>query len=221
MPLAGKRRVRRRQGDVGQVVEFREQAHPGEPADSGEEAEPHVRVGVLDHAVEAAQVVPVAPRGFGFPENVQNRLVVLVDQYHGPPAGLSVERADQAAQPDGRRPRTARHIEVAFDFLEPRFRDVGKRSAAEIRAAPAQPDHRMALGPLSAGMDLEAPEQGLVPLEEFLQRVEEQALPESPRPGQEVVLALFHQPLREAGLVHVVEAALADLAEGLDAYRQP
>ena len=63
----------------------------------------------------------------------------------------------------------------------------------------------------------EAPEERFVALEQFLQRVQEQALAEAPRPGEEVVRALVRQPLHVQGLVDVVAVPLADLPEGLDA----
>ena len=70
-------------------------------------------------------------------------------------------------------------------------------------------------------MDVESLEQRLVALEQLLERVQEQALAEPPRPRQEVVLALGDQPFDEGSLVDVVAVLLPHLAEGLDADRQP
>ena len=54
----------------------------------------------------------------------------------------------------------------------------------------------------------------------FDQRVDQQALAEAARAGEEVVLALLDHAGDEGRLVYVVAAPLADLAQGLDAERQ-
>ena len=69
-------------------------------------------------------------------------------------------------------------------------------------------------------MDVQPPEQLLVSLEQLLQRVHEQALAETPRARQEVVLASRRQPPSVGRLIDVVMAFLADLTEGLDADGQ-
>ena len=76
----------------------------------------------------------------------------------------------------------------------------------------------MANRPVPVLVDVQPLEQGLVALEQVLAGVEEQALAEAPRPRQEVVGALVHQPPDVRGLVDVVAVFLANPAEGLDAY---
>ena len=53
-----------------------------------------------------------------------------------------------------------------------------------VAAAEAQSHHRMANRPVPPVVDVEPREQRLVPLEQVLQRIQKQALPEAPRAGQ-------------------------------------
>ena len=92
--------------------------------------------------------------------------------------------------------------------------------AGEAAAAEAQSHHRMALGPVVAGVDVQPREQFFAALEQLLQRVQEQALAESAGARQEVVGALVEQALDVGRLVDVVAVLLAQLAERLDADRQ-
>ena len=89
---------------------------------------------------------------------------------------------------------------------------LGKVSAAE-----AQPHHGMAHRPVPVAVNGEPLEQRLVALEQLLQSIQEQALPETTRAREEVVLAAVEQPPDEGSLVDVVAAFLTNLAEGLDA----
>ena len=94
------------------------------------------------------------------------------------------------------------------------------RRLREAAAAEAQPHHRMALGPVVAGVDVQPHEQLLAALEQFLQCIQEQALAEPAGPRQEVVLAFIEQALDVGRLVDIVAVLLAQLAEGLHADRQ-
>ena len=149
------------------------------------------------------------------PERVQDRLVVLVHQDDHPRAGALVQRLDQPAETDG---CAAVAGSDAHPLLE--VRELRRHLFAQIvrllvvAAAEVQTHHRMADGPIPAAVDLQPLEQRLVALEQLLQRIHEQTLAEAPRARQEVVLAFPGQPLRVGGLVDVVPAALADLAEG-------
>ena len=70
-------------------------------------------------------------------------------------------------------------------------------------------------------MDGQVAEQLFAAFEQLLERVHEQALAEAARARQEVVLGVVVQQFAGVdGLVHVVEAFLADLAEGLNADGQ-
>ena len=84
--------------DVDEIVEAREQADFGESAHSREEAEADMGVAVLDRRVQAAQVVAVGPRDARLRQGVQDRLVILVDQYRNPLPGPAVQRPDQVAE---------------------------------------------------------------------------------------------------------------------------
>ena len=199
----------------------------------GQEAEPEVGVRLLDDGVEAAKEVTVGRRrrarfrqalgGRVRPEQrVQDRLVVLVHEDRGPLPAPLVEDFEDPEQALGRRviagPNPVRPLHAVEQrghlLLQiPRF--------VEIAAAEAQPNDRMADRPVPAVVDREAAEERLVPLEEFLHRVEQQALAEPPRPGKEVVAALIQQPLDPGGLVHVVAVRLPDFSEGLDPDGEP
>ncbi len=81
----------------------------------------------------------------------------------------------------------------------------------------AEPHHRMPDGPVPVRMDVEAPEQGLVALEQFPQGIDQKALVEPPRPRQEVEVSRVEQPPDMGGLVNVVTILFPDSPEGLDA----
>ena len=67
------------------------------------------------------------------------------------------------------------------------------------------------------GLGGEPLEQFRTAFKQFLDGVHQEALAEAPGARQEVVFAAIHQPPDVAGLVNVVVAPLADLAEGLEA----
>jgi len=56
--------------------------------------------------------------------------------------------------------------------------------------------------------------------EQLRERIQEQRLAETKGAGQEIMGTFRDQSQRKAGLVHLVEIALPDLAEGLDAERE-
>ena len=64
----------------------------------------------------------------------------------------------------------------------------------EIAAAEVEPHYWVAYGPVPAAVNVEPYEQRLVALEQFLQRVQQEALAKTPRARQEVVLAFVRQP---------------------------
>ena len=74
--------------------------------------------------------------------------------------------------------------------------------------------------PIPATMHRQPFEQLLVAFEQFLQRVHEHALAETPRPRQEIALPLSDHPGRETGLVHIESTRFAHLAESLHPQRQ-
>ena len=62
-------------------------------------------------------------------------------------------------------------------------------------------------------------EQLLPPLEVGLQRGDQQALAETPRTAQKIILPRAQQFIDQSGLVHIRVAALADFGKTLDSYR--
>ena len=147
-------------------------------------------VAVLDHPVQPAQVVAVGARHLRLLQHVQDRLVVLVHQHRDPLSGLTVQGFQQIGEATCRRQVLGRYPQAPFGGGE-LLHDVGFQQIRipEVAAAEAQPHHRMALRPVVAGMDVQPREQLLAALEQLLQRVQEQALAEAPRPRQEVVCA--------------------------------
>jgi hypothetical protein len=59
-----------------------------------------------------------------------------------------------------------------------------------------------------------------VPLEELLQRVEEEALPETPGPREEGVFFLLDQPQGKRGFIHIEVALFTDFPKILNVDRQ-
>lgn len=88
-------------------------------------------------------------------------------------------------------------------------------------ARETQPHDEMAHRPIPSAMNREPAEQGFRTVEQFRKRVQEQALAKSPRPRQEVMLALVEQPSGEASLVHVLAPGLPNLPERLNPNGQP
>ena len=60
-------------------------------------------------------------------------------------------------------------------------------------------------------------EQRLVALEQFLERVQEQALAKTPGTRQEVMRSLVEQPADIGGFIDVVAVLLPNFAKGLNA----
>ena len=177
-----------------------------------------MRVAVLDHRVQAAQVVPVGAGEVRVVQRVQHRLVVLVDQQDDPFAGAAVQRFDIGRQ-------TLRSLVQSDLKIEPPGEPVHLRLEASARpvrlreqaTAEADPQHRMWGVPVPAALGVQSGEELPVALEEFLHGVEQQALAEAPRTRQEVVRAALDQIQDLPRLVNVVAALLPHLAEGLDA----
>ena len=182
-------------------------------------------VRALQHRIQVAQPVAHCPGRLPVGDVVQDRLVVLVHQHHDPLAELRVRLLDQVGQITcqilrrqiGWRWQAQRHAvdaQVAPDaVIQPHG---GLRHA--VRKTDA--DHWMPPCPVPARLGRQPLEQRPLPLEQRLERVQQQALAETARAAQEVVLARLDQVDGHARLVHVVVVVLADLAEGLDADRQ-
>ena len=213
--------VARIEGDVLQVVESREQAHLGELADAGEEGEANVRVLVLDDRVDAVQKVAVCPGDLRRIQRVQDRLVVLVDQHRHRLSGAPVQGFQQQCETSGSCVVLGtRQSRMPFGGGE-LFHEVGFQMTGllEVAGSEAQAQHRMAHRPIPVLVDVEALEEPLVAFEQLLQRIQEQALAEAPRAGEEVVSTGVQQSPDVGGLVDVVAVVLPDLAEGLNADR--
>ena len=177
-----------------------------------------MRVARLDGRIEPTQGVAVRAGQLRLPQRVQDRLVVLVHQHRCPLPAALVQRLDQvgeAFRPGG--VRWGADARAPFHPVQLRRQvQVEVAGLGEVPSAEVEAHDRMAHRPVPAVVDGEASKQRLVALEQLLQRVHEQALAETPRARQEVVLAPVHQPLGVGRLVHVVAALLPDLAEGLD-----
>ena len=176
----------------------------------------------LDGRVEAAQVVPVGPGHVGLIQGVQDRLVVFVNQHDNGPASLPVQRPDQVAEASRRGVVTGADTGcflLVFQLCHHILVQIPRLAGAP--SAKVEPHDGIPYGPVPVLVDVQPLEQGFVALEELLAGVEEQALAEAPRPGEEVMLAPVNQPANVHGLVDVVAVLLADLAEGLNAYGEP
>ncbi|BAU58648.1 hypothetical protein HH1059_19500 [Halorhodospira halochloris] len=92
--------------------------------------------------------------------------------------------------------------------------------AMQYAVGEAQANHRMVYRPLPPVVDVETAKECLPSLEERLQGVEQQALAEAARTGEEEVLAGIDQTLNVRRLVDVVVFTADDIGKGLDADRQ-
>ena len=179
-----------------------------------------MRVGELDGRIQPVQVVAVRPGDLRLLQRVENRLVVLVDQDDRALPRAFAQRRDEMAEAlrcggvvrtDACRPFDAGQL---FDGAQLRHQvRVQVVRLGEVAAAEVEAQHGMAQRPVPAVVDVQPDEQRLVPLEQLLHRVEEQALAEAARSRQEVVLTLVHEAADEPGLVDVVAVVLADLAK--------
>ena len=103
---------------------------------------------------------------------------------------------------------------------------VHHRSAQAVRAREISPgevqlEDRAPHGPVPPVVDGEAPEELLAPPEELGDRVQQEALAEAARAGQEVAISPADQALDVRRLVHVAAPVLAQPAKGLDSDREP
>jgi hypothetical protein len=66
-------------------------------------------------------------------------------------------------------------------------------------------------------MAVQAPEERFIACEEFCQRIQKKAFPETARAGEEIGFAFLDHTQGEGGLVNVIAVILTDFAEGLNA----
>ena len=187
----------------------------------GQKSELDVRVAELDGRVQPTQGVAVGAGHFRLPQGIQDRLVVLIDQHDRALSRALVQRLDQMGKPFRAGGVGCIDARAPFHAVQLRHQvGVEMTGFGEVPSTEIEPHDGMADGPVPAVVDGEVAEQRLVTLEQLLQGVHEQALAETPRAGEEVVLASVHQPMGVSRLVHVVVAFLADLPKGLDADGQ-
>ncbi len=89
-----------------------------------------------------------------------------------------------------------------------------------VLSVKAQPHHGMADRPVPMPANVQAPEQLLVPFEQRLQRIRQEALAEPARAREKAVIVLLDQFPDDRSLVDVVVARLPESVEGLDAGRR-
>ena len=201
------------QGEVRQVVQLREERHMGEFAHAGhqDEAE-HLRL-LLDHGVEhleRRQEVWAALLG----DVAQDGLVVLV-QEDDDVALPVMERLDELVEHrvgGVLRERDA----MAFGLLpehepEPLLHLLHR---AEVAPPHVQMDDRVDVPAVVLVVEGKPPEQLPTPLEDGLQRRDQQRLPEAARARQEVqALGGPDQPPDVLRLVHIEEIPLDQVPE--------
>ena len=205
-----------------EVVEAREQAGLGEHAHAGDEGEADMLRAALDDAVEPAQVVAVGCREFRVVQHVQDRLVVLVHEDGHLLPRCVMQATQNVPQAPGTRIGCRSRGEIMLTLDRLKLLDDVPLDLSRFIVLPveAQAHHRMADRPVPVPVDVQAPEQLLVPLEKRSQSVQQEALAEPSGTGQEVEAPFVHQLPDERGLVDIVEVLLPDRAEVLDPDRQ-
>jgi hypothetical protein len=209
------------EGEVLQVVQPGEQRDLGELAHPGQQHEFEVRVQALDGRIEIAQALAHGPRPVRGVQVVQDRLVVFVDQHHhrrpgglGQPQHQFLKAAGDAVPFQNPPPPPGLfgqlHPDPSIQFL-PGL----EHPRAEIEA-----QHRVASAPVPVVLQIQPREQLPAAGEGLGQGVDQQALAEAPRPGQEVVFALRGQAGDVGGLVDVDVTLGAHLAQVLQADGQ-
>ena len=204
-----------------QVVQAGEEPRLREPAHPGQKAEPDVLVAVLDHPVQAAQEVPVRPRNLRVRKRVQDRLVVFVHKHDNRQPGALAQPFDQLPEPQRRAGPHRLQLGASFHRGQLQFHVLPHTvRMAVFPGSKTEPRHRMPDSPVPFAVDGKPPEQVPVALEEFLQRVDQKALPEAPRARQEVMGALLHKTQHVRRLVDVIAVPCPDVPQRLDADGQ-
>jgi hypothetical protein len=150
------------------------------------------------------------------------RFVVFVDQDHDRLAIVGVGVADQITE-------TAWNIVVvpvtvdaeALAIVLDQAPDalIQSRAAVDHPSGEIQHDDRRTLFPVPAIMDIESAKEFFAALEQFFERIEEQALAEPAWTREEIGSTVLRQGGDVRGFIHIAETTLAQLAEGLDADR--
>ena len=154
------------------------------PAYPGEQRELDVGVGRLDGRIQPVQEIAVGAGDVRRTQGVQNRFVVLVHQHRDTLSGALVQHLQQAPETGVRGVVGGRDVRSALDGVELRHHVLAQSvGIAETTAPEVEPHHGTAHGPVPVRVDGEALEQGFVALEQLVQRVQEQALAETPRAG--------------------------------------
>ena len=130
-----------------------------------------MRVAGLEHTVQPAQEVAVGSRDLGVAERVEDRLVVLVDQYDDALATALVQLLDDVPQPIVGGVVPSGYTECPFNAVEQGLGDAFETLGSSEVAGEVQPHHRVSRAEVPAPMDGEPLEQFFRALEQFLDMV--------------------------------------------------
>ena len=223
-------RVTRVERDVGEVVEVVEvvevgkQAHLGEPAHPGDEAQFNVGVVVLERAVQPGQVVAVGDlevrvsrsrRGLACRTRPPAPPRASLPCGAAPPAGVRVARAQWLLRkPPPRFALDVRHL----------LRHARASNSPGLLKLPLPKLSRTTgwrFDQFHPSWTAKPLNSSSLPSNSSLSVSTNRLVPKRRGRDRKVVLAgVVREPAGKAGLVHVVEAFLAYLPEGLDANRK-
>ena len=216
---AAQRLVASVHADILRLVEAAEHAHLRELRHARQQHELQVLVRRLEHGVEGLEhvAVPVFERGVHI-EHVQYRLVVFVDEHHGPASRLLVGGTEHMAETEPQSQLFVRyqavhpfppfHIVAQHCFQLP---GIAEHSPIEIHMKHGmhgpfrlQPFHGQPAEQLPAAQVI------------VLQRGHEQTLAEAAGAAQEIDAALVRQVVNQFRLVDIDISVLDDTVEALD-----
>ena len=115
-------------------------------------------------------------------QRVENGLVVFVHEDRHSLAGLFVQRFEQMAEARGGGFVAQTHVGATADPVQLRHDLlVQMLRPRKVAAAEVETQHRIANRPVPVRVDGETPEQFFAALEQLLEGIQKQALPEPPR----------------------------------------
>ena len=205
--------------NVVEIVETRGKAVLGKHRDAGHEHEADVFLSTLQDAVDFSKTIPVCTGLVVIFQHIQHRLVVFIDQYHDLLTGRLVQAGQNTPKPVGRIRDWRQGFEIErqhglVQLVKHVFLQGPGRADCSIQG---QANHRMLDRPVPVRVNVQAPKQGLIALEQFLQGIDQQTLAETAGAKEKAVPPLIDHLPDQRRFIHIINSLSLEVCEMIQA----